>query len=67
MNFISLRQYLSSDLQVLPPGHSLAQGNFVFQFKITFIQTYPNLLYSNLVWVQLAAEVTRAARYMQGD
>ena len=67
MNFISLWQYLSSDLQALPPGHSLARGNFVFQFKITFIQMYPNLLYSNLVWVQLAAKVTQAVRDMQGD
>lgn len=52
MNLISLWQYLSSDLQALPPGHSLAQGTFVCQFKIPFMQMYPNLLYCNLAWVQ---------------
>lgn len=67
MNFISLWQYLSSDLQALPPGHSLAQGTFVCQFKITFMQMYPNWLYCNLAWVQQAVELTWTAQTVWGD
>lgn len=67
MNFISPWQQLSSDLQALPPGHSLELGTLVCQFKITFMQMYPNLLHCNLAWVQWAVKVTWTAQAVRGD
>lgn len=66
MNFINLWQYFSSDLQALPAGHSLAQGTLLCQFKITFMQMYPNLLYCNFAWVQWAVKVTWTAQSVWG-